>query len=96
MIDRNVRHREGEIDLVVLRDDALVFVEVKLRRPGPLGGAVEAVSATKQRRLRELAGAYSAEHPELPSDLWIDVIAIDLDARGRVGELQHLESAVEG
>ena len=95
VIERNVRRREGEIDLVAVRDGTLVFVEVKLRNPGPMGGAVEAVTSTKRRRLRELAGAYAAEHPELPSDLRIDVVAIDLKPDGNVGAVQHLESAIE-
>ena len=96
VIERNVHRREGEIDLVALRDETLVFVEVKLRNPGPMGGAVEALTVTKQRRLRELAAAYAAQHPELPADLRIDVIAIDLDADGDVGKVNHLESAIEG
>jgi putative endonuclease len=39
VIDRNVRRRESEIDLIVTRKKTLVFVEVKLRSPGPFGGA---------------------------------------------------------
>ena len=96
VIERNVWRREGEIDLVALHDRTLVFVEVKLRSPGPMGGAVESLSSAKQRRLRELAGAYAAEHPELPADLRIDLIAIDLAADGSVREVRHVESAVEG
>lgn len=96
VIERNVRRREGEIDLVALHDETLVFVEVKLRNLGPLGGAVESLSATKRRRLRELAGAYAAEHPELPANLRIDVVAIDLAPDGGVDSVQHLEGAVEG
>ena len=32
LVDRNVRRREGEVDLVALQGGTLVFVEVKLRR----------------------------------------------------------------
>jgi len=96
VIDRNVRRLEGEIDLIATRKRTLVFVGVKLRSPGPFGGAIQALTAAKQRPLRELAVAYSAEHPELPSDPRIDLVAIDLAADGEVGEVQHVESAVEG
>ncbi|MDP6605026.1 MAG: YraN family protein [Dehalococcoidia bacterium] len=95
VIERNVRRREGEIDPVALHRKTLVFVEVKLRSPGPFGGAVEALTGRKQRRLRELAAAYSADHPELPGDLRIDLVAIDLKEDGDV-DVQHLESAIEG
>lgn len=96
VLDRNVRRREGEIDLVALDGDTLVFVEVKLRRSRAMGGAVEALSVRKQRRLRELAVAYAADHPELPEDLRIDLFAIDVEEEGGVPAVQHLESAVEG
>ncbi len=96
VLDRNVRRREGEIDLVALDGDTLVFVEVKLRRSTAMGGAVEALSGSKQRRLRELATAYAAEHPELPEDLRIDLFAIDLKQDGGDPAVQHVESAVEG
>ena len=95
VIERNVYRREGEIDLIALYDETLVSVEVKLRNPGVLGGAVESLTATKQRR-RELAGAYAAEHPDLSSNLRIDVVAIDLAPDGGVERVQHLQSAVEG
>ena len=96
VIDRNVRRREGEVDLIARDAETLVFVEVKLRRPGQAGRAIEALSASKQRRLVELATAYGAEHPELPEDYRIDVVAIDLAADGSVASFEHVVSAVEG
>ena len=96
LLERNVRRREGEVDLVVLDGGVLVFVEVKLRRPGAAGRAVEALDARKRRRLRDLAAAYGAEHPELPADQRIDMVAIDLAADGSVASLRHVRNAVEG
>lgn len=100
VLDRNVRRREGEVDLIAVDGSAaepvLVFVEVKLRRPRVTGGALESLSRHKQERLQALAEVYAAEHPELPSDLRIDLVAIDLAADGSVAALEHIESAVEG
>ncbi len=48
----------GEIDLVVARDGVLVFCEVKTRRGSAFGGPFDAVTASKQRRLRALATAF--------------------------------------
>ena len=95
LIARNVRRREGEVDLVALDGGALVFVEVKLRRPGVKGRAIEALSAAKRRRLRDLALAYAADHPALPSRQRIDVVAIDLAADGSVASFEHVVNAVE-
>ncbi|MGE0227057.1 MAG: YraN family protein [Dehalococcoidia bacterium] len=96
VIDRNVRRREGEIDLVTIEGDTVVFVEVKLRRPREFGRAVEALTAAKRRRLQTLAEAYAAEHPELPQAQRIDLVAVELGADGSVREVRHVESAVEG
>ena len=96
LVARNVRHREGEVGLVALDGATLVFVEVKLRRPGQTGRAIEALSPAKQRRLHQLAAAYGAEHPELPEQQRIDLVAIDLAADGSVALFDHVTSAVEG
>lgn len=96
LVEANVRRREGEIDLVTLDGDTLVFVEVKLRRSARLGGAIQALTAAKQRRMAALAEAYAADHPELPLRQRIDLVAIDLAPGGTVANLEHVESAVEG
>jgi len=100
VLEHNVRRREGEVDVVAIdprgRAPVLVFIEVKLRRSRATGGAVEALSTRKQLRLRALAEVYGAEHPDLPPDLRIDLVAIDLASGGSVSSLQHVENAVEG
>jgi putative endonuclease len=95
IVDRNVRRKEGEIDLVAVKDGTLVFIEVKLRRSGRAGSAIQQISPAKHARLRELAEAYAADHPELPANLRVDVVAIDLTVSGEVGKLHHVRSAVE-
>ena len=63
IVDRNWRVREGEIDLVVRTGRTIVFCEVKTRSSDRFGSPVEAVTITKQRRLRTLAAKWLAEHP---------------------------------
>jgi putative endonuclease len=64
VLDRNWRCREGELDVVVARDSVLVFCEVKTRRGTGFGVPAEAVTFTKQRRLRTLAMRWLDAHPE--------------------------------
>ena len=64
VLDRNWRCREGELDVVVARGQVLVFCEVKTRRTTAFGIPAEAVTVTKQRRLRTLAMRWLDEHPE--------------------------------
>jgi putative endonuclease len=63
VLDRNWRCREGELDVVLARGQVLVFCEVKTRRTTAFGIPAEAVTATKQRRLRTLAMRWLDEHP---------------------------------
>jgi putative endonuclease len=96
VVATNVRRREGEIDLITVHEGTLVFVEVKLRRASRFGEAVEALSAAKRRRMAALAGAYAAEHPELPANLRVDLVAIDVGADGALSGIRHIESVAEG
>ncbi len=95
LLATNFRVREGEVDIVAERDGVVAFVEVKTRRGDAMGSAVEAVDARKAQRLLLAAEAFAQQHPALPPARRIDLIAIDLDAAGRVVSLQHIESAVE-
>jgi putative endonuclease len=76
LLDRNWRCRDGELDIVAREGDALVFCEVKTRRGTGYGYPVEAVTVTKQRRLRILAQRWLAAHDEHAPDLRFDVVGI--------------------
>jgi len=94
--DRNFRTRHGEIDIVAEGDNLVAFVEVRSRRGGAFGGAIQSLSPAKQRRLVALAEAYGESRGDLPPQWRIDVIAVDLAPDGRVLSVQHIENAVEG
>ena len=93
LLDRNWRCREGEIDLVVARGRAVVFCEVKTRRGSAFGAPFEAVTFTKQRRLRTLALRWLSEHPEHRApELRFDVASV-VAAPGTVPVIDVLEAA---
>jgi putative endonuclease len=93
VLDRNWRRREGELDLVVRRGRVLVFCEVKARSGTSFGMPAEAVSLSKQARIRRLAARWLAEHRDLrtrgrgPAQIRFDVAAILQD------RLEMLEGA---
>jgi putative endonuclease len=62
ILERNYRCRFGEIDIVAIGGEALVFVEVRARRSGDYGGAAGSITATKRRRLVAAARHYLAAH----------------------------------
>ena len=92
--DRNVRTREGEIDIIAEADGVLAFVEVRARRGDAMGSALESLTAAKRRRLVALAEAYGQDREDLPPERRIDVIALEIGAAGRLLSLQHIEGAV--
>ena len=95
IIATKFRVREGEIDIVAQRDGVIALVEVKARRGTAMGSALEGIGPRKAKRLLAAGEVFAARHPHLPVDRRIDLIAIDLDASGRVLTVEHVESAVE-
>ncbi len=96
LVGRNVRAGPGEIDLVALKDGQTVLVEVRARREGDLGPALWSITPAKRRHLLAAAEQFLAEHPELPQEARIDLIAVTLDRAGKVIDLQIVENAIEG
>lgn len=89
VLDRNWRVREGEIDLVVGRERAVVFCEVKTRRSAAFGAPVEAVTGRKQQRIRRLARRWLLERSTGRGydDVRFDVASVVPDGRGWVVEV---------
>ena len=57
-VAKNFRTRRGEIDLLMLDNAALVFVEVRFRSSVSFGSAEESITAQKCQRLSSAAQAY--------------------------------------
>ncbi len=92
LMERDVRLRNGQIDLVMLDGASLVVVEVKSRRGGDYGLPQEAVTRRKLAKLKELAQTYRSLNPRLGAGLRIDVVAVDMDARGAARGCVHLRA----
>lgn len=74
--ERNVYNRGGEIDLIGLDQDTLVFFEVRYRGSGSLVDPASSISYPKRQRLLRAVLFYLHKH-----NLWnaysrIDVVAI--------------------
>jgi len=82
ILARNWRCRVGEIDLVAVDGDTLVFAEVRLRRGAAFGGAAESVTAAKRARLVAAARHYLAGRPQVACRF--DVLLLDALSPARV------------
>lgn len=90
VIDRNVRTRYGELDIVALRHDgAYVFVEVRARSSHRFGNPLETVTQQKLARLMQQMDCYFATHHICQEDRQVALDVIGLTFAGDV--LQSLE-----
>ena len=77
ILERNFRYRQGEIDMIALDREYLVFLEVKYRKDDRMGTGAEAVGPVKQRRIVRCAQYYLMRHSEYASaPCRFDVISV--------------------
>lgn len=92
IIERNFRKGYGEIDIIAIKDNILVFIEVKTRTTMFYGGAIDAISFQKIKKLTKTAQFYKVLNPKLPDALRIDAILIDLNSNKEVVNFKHVEN----
>ena len=86
----------GEIDIVARQKDYLVFVEVRTKTSPDFGSPEESITQAKKKKLIASALTYNSTHQKLPP-LWrIDVVAIELDDKGKAKRIELIENAIEG
>lgn len=91
VIERNFRKGYGEIDIVSIHDNVLVFIEVKTRTSKLYGGAIEAISYQKLKKLIRTCEYYKMLHPSFPESMRIDAVLIDLD-NNEPKNINHIEN----
>jgi putative endonuclease len=94
IIEKNYRCPGGEVDIVARQQDTLVFVEVRTKRSRRFGSPEESITPTKMEKLRTVAAYYWQSHNNLPESWRIDVVAIQLNSRGRASRIELIENAV--
>jgi putative endonuclease len=92
VLQRGYRTRHGEVDLIALDGNTVVFVEVKARRQG---APAEAVTPEKQRRLTLAALHFLKKHRLLEQRCRFDVIAIVWPEDAAPPEIEHIANAFE-
>ena len=79
VIDHNFHSRYGEIDLIIRKNRAYRFVEVKYRSTHDYGIPQESVIARKQRKIRKTSLIWLKQrHLPMDSEIHFDVLAISL------------------
>lgn len=84
LVCRNFSCRSGEIDLVMLTHDTLVFVEVRYRSSGRFGGALASITRSKQQKIINAARYFLHNHRQFADyAARFDVVAIQSDDTGQ-------------
>jgi len=87
LLSQNYRHKKGEIDLIVQKENWIVFVEVRFRASNEFGYPEQTISASKKKLLLQTAEQYTYE-TGWQGNIRFDVVAILGDT------LEHFEDAI--
>lgn len=81
LIEKNYHCRQGEIDLIMLDGDTYVFIEVKYRKNKAFGGAIAAIPASKQKKIKHCVTFYLHQVGlnEYNTPCRVDVVALEGD-----------------
>ncbi len=96
ILDTNFHCPYGEVDIVALQRECLVFLEVRTRSGSAFGSPEESITPAKRRRLIATAEAFIQSRDDLPQQWRIDLVAIEVDRRGRTVRMDIVENAVTG
>jgi putative endonuclease len=92
IIARNFKTPLGELDIIAMDGETLVFVEVKARHDDSFGRPFESVDHRKREKLRKVALYYmKKQQKELRSRF--DVLSIEMDGGGH--RIEHIVDAFE-
>ena len=95
IIARQHRNAGGELDLVALDGDTVVFIEVKTRQGEDHGQPVDAITADKQRRLTRAALVFLKQRGWLERRSRFDVVAVVWPEETSEPQITHYQNAFE-
>ncbi len=88
-VARNFRSRGGEIDLIMLHDACLVFIEVRYRRATHFTAPAPTIDRRKRRKIVATAAMFVAREPHFADrTMRFDVVAISADRHDPIDWIQ--------
>lgn len=95
IVARQDRAKLGEIDLVAVDGETVVFVEVKTRTSWHAGHPTEAITTDKERRLTGAALGFLRANNLLDYAARFDVVAVTWPKEAKKPTIEHFENAFE-
>jgi putative endonuclease len=94
LLRQNYHCRFGEIDLIMLQQEVLCFIEVKYRNSMAYGGAASAIPAQKQRKIVKTAMVFIAENDRLKQhSMRFDALLMQQNADRQSNSINWIQNA---
>lgn len=90
ILEQNWRYKKDEGDIIAMKDNVLVIVEVKTRSSELYEAPQDAVTKGKQKRMTTLANAY-IETKNLHNEVRFDIISVINPGKSAI--INHIEDA---
>lgn len=100
ILERNWRGQvddlRGELDLIAMDGNVVVFCEVKTRRKATPAGPLESITPLKLAQIRRLAGMWLTHHHDHTADsIRVDAVGIHWPDGGGRAVVTHLRGVDE-
>ncbi len=82
-VTKNFQCRTGEIDLIMLEKNTLVFIEVRFRQDTRYGHPLETITRAKQKKIIRAAQTYLKLTKDSDSSCRFDAIGIHLNSKNQ-------------
>lgn len=92
IVERNFMCRQGEIDIIALDDNYLVFIEIKTRTNIEYGLPSEAVTERKLKHMKKTIQYYLYKRNLENANVRIDVI--EVYEKGEQYEINHIKQII--
>lgn len=95
LVEANYENNLGELDLIMIDKDILIFIEVKLKVGDRYGSPEEMISNIKLRQIRRIAESYLTFNPNMRNKFEkyrIDAVCIVVDEINEVKRITHYEN----
>ena len=92
ILDRNFRKGYGELDIITIHNNILVFVEVKTRTSSAYGSPLEAITPWKLHALKRTAEYYALTHKCQHMQMRMDAISVNMLSQYEEFEIEHIEN----
>lgn len=94
ILDQNYRCRIGEVDLIALDGEYLVFIEVKTRSSTAYGFPMEAIGTKKQNKYFNMASVYTKHKGIHEASIRFDIVEV-MTRKDKALEINHVANAFQ-